>query len=55
MSTGKVSNAIRCLFEEMRRDVFSLTEKVGMKTVLDFLREKRPKTTQSKFELSSEH
>ena len=41
-------NDIRSLKEEAKGDVCSLTDEVGMKTVLDVLREKHPEQSKAK-------
>ena len=47
MSTGKISNALRCLDESQKSNVLSLQEKVGKKTVMQVFQEKHPKPMKS--------
>ena len=48
MSSGKISNALRCLDESQKGKVLSLQERVGNKTVMQILQEKHPKPMTSK-------
>ena len=43
MSSGKISNTLRCLDESQKGNVLSPQEKVGKKTVMQILQEKYPK------------
>ena len=48
MSSGKISNALRCLDESQKGNVLSLQDRVGNKTVMQILQEKHPKPMTSK-------
>ena len=55
MSSGKISNALRCLDESQKSNALSLQERVGNKTVMQILQEKHPKPMTSKDNYERDH
>ena len=43
ITSGKISNAMRCLTEESKGGVLNINQKIGDKTVLQILQDKHPK------------